>query len=284
MGVELGKVHVETFPDGEIGVRVLESVRGRDVFVIQSVARRPNFYLMELLILVDAFLRASARSVTAVIPYYGYARQDKRGKEREPITAKLVADLLQTAGVSRILTMDLHAEQIQGFFLIPVDNLYGRPAIVRALEKVGLSRPTVVAPDLGSIKMARAYAEILKGDLAIIDKRRVNGEKVESGALIGDVKGRNALIVDDVISTGNTMQTAARVCRHHGAKQIVGGVTHGLFAQGALERMGDLEKILVTDTIVAEGTLDKLEIVSVAPIFSQAIASIQGAKSMASLQ
>jgi ribose-phosphate pyrophosphokinase len=159
LGISLGKARIEVFPDGEIGVQVLESVRGRDVFIVQSIARHPNFYLMELLILVDAMKRASARSIITVIPYYGYARQDRRGKEREPITAKLVADLLQRAGVTRVLTMDLHTEQIQGFFDIPVDNLYARPLICEALAKQKMHEAVVVAPDIGSIKLARSYAE-----------------------------------------------------------------------------------------------------------------------------
>src|SRR5580692_207537 len=183
LGKPLGRALIEKFPDGEIGVQILENVRGRDVFIVQSTARHPNFYLMELLILVDAFKRASARSIVAVLPYYGYARQDRRGKGREPITAKLVADLLQRAGVTRVLTMDLHTEQIQGFFDIPVDNLYARPLIVEALSRQKMGNCVVVTPDIGSIKLARAYAEALKVDLAIVDKRRVNAKQVEMTAL-----------------------------------------------------------------------------------------------------
>jgi ribose-phosphate pyrophosphokinase len=174
LGVSLGKAHIETFPDGEIGVRILESVRGRDVFVMQSIAGHPNFYLMELLILMDAIKRASARSINVVLPYFGYARQDRRGTLREPITAKLVADLLQQAGASRVVTMDLHTEQIQGFFNIPVDNLYARPALVEAVEKLHLEHLVVVTPDIGSVKLARTYAAALKVDLAIVDKSRVS--------------------------------------------------------------------------------------------------------------
>jgi ribose-phosphate pyrophosphokinase len=283
LGIKLGKALIEKFPDGEIGVQVLESVRGRDVFIVQSTARHPNFYLMELLILVDAFKRASARSIIAVIPYFGYARQDRRGKAREPITAKLVADLLQKAGVTRVLTMDLHTEQIQGFFDIPVDNLYARALIVETLsrQKVGV----VVTPDIGSIKLARAYAEALKVDLAIVDKRRVSAKQVEMAALIGDVKGKDVLLVDDMCSTGGTLKTAARVCKQAGAKRIIAAVTHGLFVgEGLLEDSG-IEKIVMSNTVPPPETIDanKLEIVSAAPLFSKAIESIVGAKSISSL-
>ncbi len=283
--ISLGKARIETFPDGEIGVQVLESVRGRDVFIVQSIARHPNFYLMELLILVDAMKRASARSIIAVIPYYGYARQDRRGKEREPITAKLVADLLQRAGVTRVLTMDLHTEQIQGFFDIPVDNLYARPLIVEALSKLKMDEFVVVTPDIGSIKLARSYAEALKVDLAIVDKRRVSAKQVEMTALIGDVKDKNILLVDDMCSTGGTLKTAVRVCKQAGARDVRVAVTHGLFVgKGLLEDSG-IEKIVMSNTVPAPETIDQksLEIVTVAPLFAKAIQSIIGAKSISSL-
>jgi ribose-phosphate pyrophosphokinase len=273
------------FPDGEIGVRILESVRGRDVFIVQSIARNPNFYLMELLILVDAMKRASARSIIAVIPYYGYARQDRRGKEREPITAKLVADLLQRSGITRVLTMDLHTEQIQGFFDIPVDNLYARPLIVEALSKLKMDEFVVVTPDIGSIKLARSYAEALKVDLAIVDKRRVSAKQVEMTALIGDVKDKNILLVDDMCSTGGTLKTAVRVCKQAGARDVRVAVTHGLFVgKGLLEDSG-IEKIVMSNTVPAPETIDQksLEIVTVAPLFAKAIQSIIGAKSISSL-
>ncbi|MGC1879370.1 MAG: ribose-phosphate pyrophosphokinase [Rhabdochlamydiaceae bacterium] len=283
--ISLGKARIEMFPDGEIGVRILESVRGRDVFIVQSIARNPNFYLMELLILVDAMKRASARSIIAVIPYYGYARQDRRGKEREPITAKLVADLLQRSGITRVLTMDLHTEQIQGFFDIPVDNLYARPLIVEALSKLKMDEFVVVTPDIGSIKLARSYAEALKVDLAIVDKRRVSAKQVEMTALIGDVKDKNILLVDDMCSTGGTLKTAVRVCKQAGARDVRVAVTHGLFVgKGLLEDSG-IEKIVMSNTVPAPETIDQksLEIVTVAPLFAKAIQSIIGAKSISSL-
>jgi ribose-phosphate pyrophosphokinase len=285
LGISLGKARIEMFPDGEIGAYVLESVRGRDVFIVQSIARHPNFYLMELLILVDAMKRASARSIIAVIPYYGYARQDRRGKEREPITAKLVADLLQTAGVTRVLTMDLHTEQIQGFFDIPVDNLYARPLIVEALAKQQIGEVVVVAPDIGSIKLARSYAEALKVDLAIVDKRRVSAKQVEMSAVIGDVKDKNVLLVDDMCSTGGTLRTASRVCKRMGAKRIWAAVTHGLFVGNGLLEESGIERIVMSNTVPAPETIDEkhLEIVTAAPLFGKAIQSIIGAKSISSL-
>ena len=284
LGISLGKARIELFPDGEIGVQIQESVRGRDVFIVQTMARNPNFYLMELLILVDAMKRASARSIIAVLPYYGYARQDRRGKAREPITAKLVADLLQTAGVTRVLTMDLHTEQIQAFFDIPVDNLYARSILVETLSKQKMDHCVVVTPDIGSIKMARGYAEALKVDLAIVDKRRVSARQVEMAALIGDVKGKDVLLVDDMCSTGGTLKTAARVCRQAGAKRIFAAVTHGLFVGTGLEDSG-IEKIVMSNTVPTPETVgrESLEVVSVAPLFAKAIESIVGAKSISSL-
>ncbi|MGB7127462.1 MAG: ribose-phosphate pyrophosphokinase [Candidatus Rhabdochlamydia sp.] len=274
--VELGKTLIETFPDGEIGISILESVRGKDVFVVQSMAPHPNSYLMELLIFVDALKRSSARSIIAVIPYFGYARQDRRGMGREPITAKLVADLLQRSGVTRILTMDLHTEQIQGFFDIPVDNLYARPVLVEAVRKL---RPNqVVTPDVGSIKLACAFAEKLNIDFAVIDKRRVNANEVES-ALVGDVYQKRVLLVDDMCSTGGTLKKAALVCKRAGASAVFAAVTHGLFI-GNFENSG-IEKIIMSNTVPTPNC--NVEVVSVAPLFAEAIRSIVDAKSISSL-
>ncbi len=284
MGVQLGKILIETFPDGEIGVQILENVRGRDVFVLQTIARHPNLYLMELLIIVDALKRASARSIVAVIPYFGYARQDRKDKGRVPITAKLVANLLEKAGVTRVLTMDLHAEQIQGFFDIPVDNLYARPTLVEAAKKLGLESCIVVTPDIGSIKLARAFAEEMKVDLAIVDKRRVSAERVEMNALIGDVENHDVLLIDDMCSTGGTLKTASWVCKRAGAKRICAAVTHGLFVGQAFEESA-IEEMLISNTIPLPGDFDRrrLQVVSVAPLFAKAIDSIVGAKSISSL-
>ncbi|OGN65108.1 MAG: ribose-phosphate pyrophosphokinase [Chlamydiae bacterium RIFCSPHIGHO2_12_FULL_49_9] len=281
LGVHLGKVLIETFPDGETGVQVLENVRGKDVFVLQAPARRPNDYLVELLILVDALKRASARSIVAVVPYYPYARQDRKEKGRVPITAKLVADLLERAGVTRLLTMDLHTEQIQGFFDIPVDNLYARPLFVKALRKENLKDAVVVSPDVGSSRMARKYAEDLKIDLAIVDKRRVNAHKIETNALIGNVKGKKAIIVDDICSTGGTLLAAAKVCRKEGAKRVIGVISHALFIGGA--PMEGIDEMWVTNSVPLEGKSSSIRTVSIAPLLSAAIDCVVSAKSIASL-
>ena len=287
LGIRLGKIRIETFPDQEIGIQILENVRGKDVFVLQTIARHPNPYLMELLIIVDALKRASARSITAVMPYFGYARQDRRALNdkqggRVPITAKLVANMLETAGVSRVLTMDLHAEQIQGFFDIPVDNLLARPLLVEAAKKEGWESSVVVAPDIGSIRLARAFAEDLKGEYAIVDKRRVNAKRVEAKALIGDVQGQNVILVDDICSTGGTLKRASLVCKAKGGKAIRAFVTHGIFVKAFEESA--IEKMFVTNTIpFPKGLPKKIRTVSVAPLFAKAIQAIAGAKSISSL-
>lgn len=270
LDVKLGKIQIETFPDGEIGVRILENVHGRDVFVLQTIARQPNLYLMELLIIVDALKRAGARLITAVIPYFGYGRQDRKGTDNVPITAKLVAELLQTAGVSRVITMDLHSEQIQGFFDIPVDNLFARPLLVESLKKWQLKDYIVVCPDVGNIKLARAFAEELGVKFAVIDKRRVNAKQVESEALIGSVTKKDVILIDDISSTGKTLKEAARVCREAGANQVFAAVTHGLLTQAALKESA-IEKMLITNTVNLQLDDSCLEIVSVASLFAQAI-------------
>ncbi len=284
LGVELGKIAIETFPDNEIGVQVKENVRGRDVFVMQSVARHPNLYLMELLIIVDALKRASARSIVAVLPYFGYARQDRKDKGRVPITAKLVANLLEKAGVTSVLTMDLHVDQVQGFFDIPVDNLYARPVLADAVTRLGLQKCVVVAPDVGSIRLARAYAANLGADWAIIDKRRVRADEVEPNALIGEVKHKDVLLVDDLCSTGDTLKKAAGVCKRAGASRVFAAVTHGLLIGKAFEESA-IEKMLVTNTISPSDQLirGKVEQVSVAALFAEAIDSIVNCKSLSSL-
>ncbi|MBS0620108.1 MAG: ribose-phosphate pyrophosphokinase [Verrucomicrobia bacterium] len=283
LNIPLGKAFIGKFPDGEIGVQVQESVRGRDVFIVQSMAHHPNSYLMELLIFIDALKRASARSIVAVIPYYGYARQDRRGMEREPITAKLVADLLQTAGATHVLTMDLHAEQIQGFFDIPVDNLTARPLLVEALSKEIADGCVVVAPDIGSIKLARSYAGAMKVDLAIVDKRRISAKQVETEALIGNVTGKRVVLIDDVCSTGTTLKNAAQVCKEAGALSVTAVFTHGLFAGNAFEE-SEIDKIVMANTAPSLEQVGKVptEIISVAPLFSKAIESIVGATSISS--
>lgn len=282
LDVSIGKATIEDFPDGEIGIRINENVRGRDVCIVQSIARDPNFYLMELLVLVDALKRASARSILAVIPYYGYARQDRKNLGREPITARLVADLLEKAGVTNIMTLDLHTEQIQGFFEIPVDNLYARPVLIEALKKEKLNNCVVVAPDIGSVKIAREFAFELNADIAIVNKRRLDAEQVEADALIGNVSGRNVLLVDDIYSTGRTMTKAARVCRSLGANRIVGAVTHGLLLT---DEVNEVEKLFVTDSLPEreERKFSNVEIISVAELFAKAITSAMQGDSVSSL-
>jgi ribose-phosphate pyrophosphokinase len=276
----LGKASIEAFPDGEIGVQVLESVRGKEIFLLQTIARRPNHYLMELLILVDAMKRASAKRVTAILPYFGYARQDRKEKGRVPITAKLVANLLEKAGVDRVLTLDLHAEQIQGFFDVPVDHLTARSLFVSQVEK---KEPlVVVSPDVGSSRRARRFAEALGSELAIVDKRRLDGNQVELGALIGEVRGKQVLIVDDIVSTGATLKGAARICRENGAKRILGAVTHGLAPRGAKPADWGLDRLYVTNSVPQERCAG-VEIVDCSPLLARAIECIVEDKSISSL-
>ncbi|NDD58671.1 MAG: ribose-phosphate pyrophosphokinase [Chlamydiae bacterium] len=284
VGLNLGKIQIETFPDGEIGVQINENVRGRDVFVLQTIAHRPNSYLLELLIIIDALKRSSARSITAVIPYFGYARQDRKDKGRVPITAKLVANLLEKSGASRVLTLDLHADQVQGFFDIPLDNLYARPALVSEIEKKGIPNLVVVAPDIGSIKIAKSFSALLNTDLAIIDKRRVNASSVEVNAIIGDVDGKNVLLVDDICSTGGTLKSASWACKKAGANQVFAAVTHGLMIGQAFEESA-IEKLFVTDTIPLSSLIqrDRIHVVSIADLFGKAIECIVNDQSISSL-
>ncbi len=282
LGKALGKVFIDQFPDGEIGVQILENVRGRDVFVIQSIARDPNLYLMELFILVDALRRASARSIVAVIPYYGYSRQDRKDKGRVPITAKLVANLLVTSGVTRVLTMDLHTEQIQGFFDIPVDDLQARPVFVQAIKKLNLTHCMVVTPDTGSVKLARDLSRDLDVDFAIVDKRRLSADKVEVSAIIGDVNGKEVVLVDDIYSTGGTLKMASLVCKKAGAKRVFAAVTHPLLSKEVSD-MESIDKIFVTNTIPIPSQNTLIEVMSVAPLFGKAIDSIVNATSISSL-
>jgi ribose-phosphate pyrophosphokinase len=281
-GVKIGSMEVQLFPDGEIGVQIKENVRGRDIFLVQSIVREPNLYLMELLIMIDAFKRASVRSLVVVIPYYGYARQDRKDKGRVPITAKLVANLLEKAGATRVLTMDLHTDQIQGFFDIPLDNLYARPVLLDAVKKKGFENGVVVAPDVGGIRMARQFAEELKTDLAIVDKRRISSEIVEANALIGDVKNRDVLLVDDMCSTGGTIAQAAAVCRAAGAKKVFAAATHGLFLGGNVG-FAEIDVFFTTNTVPPLEGERGIERVSVAKLFAEAMQSIVDAKSISSL-
>ena len=285
--IKLGEVHRETFPDGEIGIQIRENVRGKDVFVLQSLARRPNHFLMELLIMVDALKRASARSISAVLPYYAYARQDRKDKSRMPITARLVANLLERAGVTRVLSMDLHTEQIQGFFDIPVDHLYARPLFIRTFKNLGLKDLVVVSPDIGSNRMARKFAEELHADLAIVDKRRMSADHVEVYGIIGDVRSRHVLLVDDIWSTGSTLKKAAQACLQNGALSVMVAVTHGLFLGDGLQDSG-IDRVYVTDTIPSRlkplyKANCEISYVPTAPLFAAAIDCVVKAKSITSL-
>lgn len=289
LGISLGKLHIERFPDGETFVQIQESVRGKDVFVLQSIALDPNNYLMELLIIVDALRRASAKSIAAIIPYFGYCRQDRKDKPRVPITAKLVANLLVNAGVTRVLTMDLHAGQLQGFFDIPVDNLYGRPCLAAAFKGFANSGDiVVVAPDIGSVKLARSYANHLGADLAIVDKQRYNAQDVESITLIGDVKGKHVLLADDMCSTAGTLVSAAKACQEKSALNIYAAVTHGICVGNALEKINasPIEALFMSNTIPDgdrfAGTA-KIKTISVANLFAQAIHCILSRESISSL-
>ena len=285
LGVNLGNSLRETFPDGEIGIQIQENVRGKDVFVFQTLAKNPNIHLMELLIMVDALKRASARTVTAVIPYFAYARQDRKDKPRVSIAARLVANLLERAGVTRVLTMDLHTEQMEGFFNIPLDHLHARPLFVKTFQGLSMKHPIVVSPDLGSNRMARKFAQELGVDLAIVDKRRVSAQSVRLNAIIGDVRGKEVVLFDDICSTGGTLRLAAEVCRELGAKSIFAAVTHGLFTAASEKNLRDcgIDRFYTTDTIFQSNEIIKPVIISVAPLFAKAINCVVRAESMSSL-
>jgi len=288
LGCKLGEVTIERFPDGEIFLQILDNVRGRDVFVFQTVALDPNNLLMELLIMIDALKRASARSITAVIPYFGYCRQDRKDRLRVPLTAKLVANMIVTAGATNLLTVDLHAAQLQGFFDIPVNELFGRPILLEAVKQLCDRDLVVVTPDIGSVKLARMYARDLKAEFAVIDKLRLSAEEVDADLFIGEIKGKDVLLADDMCSTAGTLASAAKACQEKGAKRIFAVVTHGLFVGNALQRIEEspIEALLVSNTVpVADRvvTNPKVRIVSIAPLLAQAIRCIVAKESISSL-
>jgi ribose-phosphate pyrophosphokinase len=285
----LGEVEVRDFADGETWVKINENIRGHDVFVIQST-NSPARNIMELLIMLDAIRRASPRRVTAVIPYFGYARQDRKDQPRVPITAKLMANLITTAGAERVLTMDLHSAQIQGFFDVPFDHLFASPVFVEHVKSTFPSDVVVVAPDIGSVKMARAYATRLGVPLALIDKRRPRHDEIQVMSVIGDVKGKNVVIFDDIISTGGTLVQAARALKERGALEIMACITHGVFADSVYEKLdhSEISKLAVTNTVHHEpeeirGRSDKVEILSVGRILGEAIHRIHQEESLSSL-
>jgi ribose-phosphate pyrophosphokinase len=289
LGIPLGAVRISEFPDGETFVKVEEDIRGKDVFFLHPTCAPVPRNLMELLIFADCARRASASRVTAVIPYFGFARQDRKDEGRVPITAKLAANLLTAAGVSRVLTMDLHAAQIQGFFDIPVDNLYAEPVLSRYWSQLKLENLVLVSPDVGNVKTARIYAERLGGDLAIIDKRRLSGSEIETGRLIGSVKDKNVLMMDDMISTAGTVCSAARLCMDQGAARVFIGATHAVLCGPAVERLADapIEQVVVTDTVpVSQETtnaLGKLKVLSISALLGEAIHRIHNDESVSSL-
>ena len=289
LGVELGKATVGRFSDGEVTVEVQQNVRARDVFVVQPTCAPTNENLMELLIMVDALKRASARRITAVIPYFGYARQDRRPRSmRVPISAKVVANLLETVGVERVLTMDLHADQIQGFFDIPVDNIYASPVLLSDLKTKNYQDLVVVSPDVGGVVRARALAKQLGCDLAIIDKRRPKANVSEVMHVIGEIEGRNCVIMDDMIDTAGTLVKAAEVLKDRGAKSVFAYCTHGVFSGPAIERIkaSQLDEVVITNTIALSPdaqTTPKIRQLSVAFLFAETIRRISDGESVTSL-
>lgn len=277
LDVPLGKAVISRFSDGEVRVKIEENVRGKDIFVVQPTCPPVNDHLMELLVIIDALKRASAARITAVIPYYAYSRQDRKDQPRVPISAKLVANLLTVAGASRVLTMDLHAGQIQGFFDIPLDNLYAINNFVDFIKKnMQLDKLTVVSPDVGGIKMVRAYSNKLQCPLAIVDKSRFDADKSEVMNILGDVKGRNLIMIDDLIATGGSLVNAAEALKEKGAKDIYAMATHGIFAGNAIERIEKscLKKVYVTNTMPLRQKSEKIEQISVASLFAEAIKRI----------
>ncbi len=284
--VPLGDAEVSRFEDDEVSVRFNENIRGSDVFIVQST-NAPADHLMELLVMLDAAKRASARRVTAVLPYFGYARQDRKDQPRAPITAKLVANVITVAGADRALTMDLHSAQIQGFFDIPLDHLYSAPVLIEHFSKLDLPNLVIVAPDIGSVKMARAYAKRLNADLALVDKRRPRADSVEIMNVIGDVEGKNIVMFDDVVTTARTLCLAAAAMRKNGALDIYAGVTHGVFCPGAFARLVEspIKEIVVTDTLQHDpATLPaKVRVLPVAGLLAEAMQRIHEERSLSSL-
>lgn len=287
LNIPLGEVEISRFSEGEIFVRVKQDVRGRDVFLVQSTCPPVNENLMELLIMMDAFLRASAARLTVVLPYYGYARQDRKDQPRVPISAKLVANLITAAGADRVLTMDLHADQIQGFFDIPLDHLFSAPVFIRYLKSLKLDNMVIVTPDVGGIKRARAFATRLGADLAIVDKRRVNSVDAEVLHLIGDVRGKTAIIVDDMIATAGSLAEAAKIVDENGASQIYATGAHAILSGPATERIQKtrLRELVVTDSVPLGGkALDhKIRVLTVAELLGEAIRRIHENESVSSL-
>ncbi len=292
LGCQLGDIKIRRFLDGEIHVKIVDNIRGKDVFIVQSVCGRPNEMLMELLIMIDAARRGSAARITAVLPYYGYARQDRKDQPRVPITAKLVANLLVAAGADRVLTMDLHAQQIQGFFDIPVDHLHASPVLVNYLRELKLNKPLVVSPDTGGAKTAYAYSQLLGTGLAIVAKQRMGDAEVDAFSVVGNVEGCDVIMIDDMTTTCGTLCAAAKILKEHGAATIRAAVTHAPLTDKGMERLAastDLTELVVTDTILLREDLlstklpVQIKVLSVANVFGEAIRRIHNDESISSL-
>lgn len=286
MGIDLGKCTVDAFPDGETFVKIEENVRGEDIFVVQSTSPPTNHHLMEMFIMMDALRRSSASRITAVLPFYGYARQDRKDQPRVPITAKLVANLIVAAGANRVLTMDLHAQQIQGFFDIPVDHLYAAPVMYDYLKQLDLPDLVVVSPDVGGIKMAHAYSQVLNAGLAIVAKRRKSATEVESMTVIGEIRGKNVLLVDDLTETAGTLTTAAKLLKRKGAKRIYACVSHALLNELGIQRLRTsvIDELITTDSVLRapiEGV--KVTTLTVASLLGEAIKRIHNNSSVTTL-
>ena len=284
----LAEVLCGRFSEGEIRVKIDDNVRGKDVFIVQPTCPPPNENIMELLIMIDAMKRASANRITAVIPYFGYARQDRKDQPRVPITAKLVANLLTVAGTNRVLTMDLHAGQIQGFFDIPLDHLYAVGVFYDYFKKMNLKDLVIVSPDVGGIKMARAYAKRIGASLAIIDKRRESPDKTEAMHILGEVVGKNAIMVDDLIATGSSLFEGVHALKNAGAKNIYAAISHGVLSGPAIERLDkckELKELVITDSIPLDGkkSHERLKVLSIAELMGEAIKRIHNEESISCL-
>ena len=283
--MELSAAKIGRFSDGEIQVKIVDCVRGADCYILQPTCAPVNENVMELLVIADALKRASARRITAVIPYYGYARQDRKAEPRVPITSKLIANLITASGIDRVLTVDLHARQIQGFFDIPVDHLYARPVLLKYFQDLKLDNPIVVSPDAGGVERARAFAKLLNADLAIVDKRRPRPNEAAIMNIIGDVNGRNAIILDDMIDTGGTLTKVADAIKNAGAIKVYAAASHGVLSGEAMEKIkkSSLEEVAITDSIVHKHDLPKIKILSIAPLLAEAITRIANDESLSEL-
>jgi ribose-phosphate pyrophosphokinase len=281
----LGNAQVTRFSDGEIQVKILDNVRGNDCYIIQPTCPSVNENIMELFIISDALRRASAKNITAVIPYYGYARQERKSEPRVPITAKLIANLIVASGVNRVLAIDLHASQIQGFFDIPVDHLYAMPVFLDYMREKQYKNPIIVSPDAGGVERARAFAKKISCDLAIVDKRRPRPNESAIMNLIGDVDGKTAIILDDIVDTAGTLVKVAQAIKNRGAIKVVAAISHGILSSDAIKKINDscLEELLITDTIPLKNTIPKIKVLSVAQLLAEGIRRINRNESISAL-